>query len=225
MVPDLAAWPRGKQLVLYSRRQVAGRALSRDLEGARITVGANYSLITAQGGYIYHKPSDLKDFFWQKWISWDENTKEPNNVGVSLETDRPVKIIAMNATNDFTTGNPSGGGCVAALTYACMLEWVCPVSWYPVAKSPFSMEGCAKGIDAMGGFPDFVENDTHWEKMLGYAAAVADHGAPLFRALINSGADRLGKLSPFLGRVAKSAGNAAITAAQKYNRGQKRGTE
>ena len=69
----------------------------------------------------------------------------------------------------------------------------------------------------MRGFPDFTENDAHWEKFLGYAAQLAGKNAPFLRAMLNSGTDRLSRISPFLGGVANSAGNiVALDAASRY---------
>lgn len=159
-----------------------------------------------KGGYMWHKSADDTFYFWQRWVNWDENTRAPSDLGVNLETTRPVNIMAMNATNDFTDGNPNGGGCIGAATWSCMIEWMCPISIYPQEYSPFTTEACQKGIDAAGKFPSFVENDAHWDKFLAYSAQVADHGAPLWKALIQSGEDRLARWNP---KVAKAAGDVA----------------
>lgn len=80
-----------------------------------------------KGGYIYAKPNGLKDYDWQYWTTYDIETEQAVDVAVPIDSDRTVKVMALNATNDFTDGNPSGGGCVAAITYAAMLEWVTQV--------------------------------------------------------------------------------------------------
>lgn len=180
-----------------------------------------------KGGYIYHKPIDVSFTIWQKWTEWDIRTKAPSNLGVKIDTVRPVKVMAVIATNDFTPGNPNGGGCVGAITYACMMEWICPVSYYPKRLSPYTREACAIALDAIGHFPDFVENDAHWDKMMGYIGhtisqgipALANHGAPFFRALIDKGSRKVGEWSPVLGRILGAAGNAALTAAQRSGGG------
>lgn len=110
----------------------------------------------------------------------------------------------------------------ARRTWSCFIDAAPQVDWFPAVQSDYTREGCWKGIDAMRGFPDFTENDAHWEKFLGYAAQLAGQNAPFLRALVNSGADRLSRISPFLGRAAGAAGNAVISVAQRYGRGRKR---
>lgn len=173
---------------------------------------------------MWHKASDDTFYFWQKWVTWNETTRTPDDCFVSLETTRPVNIIAMNATNDppGTEGNPNGGGCICAATWAIMLEWFCPVSCYPSTLSPYTTQSCIIGIDAAGKFPSFVENDSHWDKFLAYSSAVANHGAPLWRALIGKGGDYLGKkFGSGVGKAFTKAGNNAVNALGARSRKRK----
>lgn len=158
---------------------------------------------------MWHKSADETNYFWQKWMSWDETTRQPSDMGVNLETTRPVNIMAMNAANDFTAGNPNGGGCIAAATWALHMEWISPISSWPARVSEYTTPACQMGIDAAGKFPSFVENDAHWDKFLAYSAQVADHGMPLWSALIKSGANKLGQLTN------QRIGNAVGALAQK----------
>lgn len=168
---------------------------------------------------MWHKPADDTFYFWQRWVNWDESTRLPSDLGVNLATTRPVNIIAMNATNDFTAGNPNGGGCVAAATWGCHLEWLSPVSIVEQRVSEYTTQACMIGVDAVGKFPSFVENDAHWDKFLAYSSAIADHGMPMWSALIRTGANALGKLTNK--RIGAAAGNLAmkgVRALAKRNR-------
>lgn len=187
-------WQHGLQLgtALYDRVATANGALVHEIW---------------KGGYMWHKPADDTFYFWQRWVNWDEQTRQPSDLGVNLETTRPVNIIAMTATNDFTTGNPNGGGCVAAATWGILFEWLCPVSIYTQEVSEYTTAACQIGIDAVGKFPSFTDNDSHWDKFLAYSAQVADHGMPLWNALIRTGEGKLAKLTN--PKIAGAVGNLA----------------
>lgn len=159
----------------------------------------------------------LSDFVWQNWVTWDESIKAAVDVKVPLTTDRPVKFIVCYAANDFSTGNTNGGGANAYLTLACMLEWVPPVQFYPVEPSPYTRESIEHAKDVLGKMPDFTENDTHWEQMLDLAASGVKFGAPVLRALIDSGTNRFEKyLGPRLSGALRKVANKGIDAAIGY---------
>lgn len=168
------------------------------------------------GGYIYHKATQATDFAWRDTMSWDPNLKQPDDVYVPIETNRPVKIIACTAANDNTTGNPTGGGAACYITVATMLEYVPPVSIVETRMSEWSREACAAGADALGYFPDFTSNDKHWSEFATEAFRLA--GAPILHAAINSGSKWLASKFPKAETPIKyiaSAGHGAVDAITK----------
>ncbi len=107
---------------------------------------------------------------------------------------------------------------MCAATWAVMLEWFCPVSCYPSTLSPYTTEACIIGIDAAGKFPSFVDNDSHWDKFLAYSSAIANHGAPLWNALIKTGGDKIGGS---LGKAFTQAGQRGVAALAARSRGKR----
>lgn len=169
------------------------------------------------GGYIFTRSAGvLSDLQWSPWVTWDGESKTAVDVKVPLTTDRPVRFMACYAANEFAT-SANGGGANCYLTLACMIEWVPPVSWFPVERSPYTRDSIGHAKDIIGRFPDFTENDTHWEQFLDIAANTAKFGAPVLRALVDSGTERFKKyLGPKLAGGLRTVGQKAISAAVGY---------
>lgn len=222
-------------MLQYVNGQIAGATAWDDyswyeywqfgLQGGRVffdTVAQVPGAITLDlldGGYIYHKPTQITDFNYHPFASWDAEWKVPDDMWVPLETGRPVKMIACTAANDNTSGNPTGGGASCFLTVATMIEWIPPVGCYARQKSLYSREACADGIDMAGNFPDFTDNDSHWEQFVDFAARAANLTAPVLRAAIEAGTTKLANINPKLAGIAKglnTVGQRAVSAAQSY---------
>jgi hypothetical protein len=212
-------------MLQYINGQIAGATawagnswynyLQNGLQGFRVffdsIAGAPGAIVLdlMSGGYIYHKPTEITDFNWKPWVTWDAKLKKVIDQSVPLATDRPVKMIAMTAANDNTTGNPTGGGASCFITVATMLEWIPNAKSYPKMKSMYTRENCADGIDIMGDMPDFTANDAHWDQFLNIASKVAKWGAPVWHAALNSGVNKLSEMFPKLAGVFKAGGGLA----------------
>lgn len=192
------AWDSYSWYEYYSMGAAGGRTF---FDNVAAIPGA-ITLDLLDGGYIYHKPTEITDFSWKPWVSWDARFKLVDDVYVPIDTGRPVKIIACTANNDNTAGNPTGGGASCFLTVATMCEWIPPVVCYPKQRSNFDRDSCADGIDFMGVFPDFTDNTYHWSDFVTHAAAITPYAAPVLRAAIDAGTNKLASWNPKLGGIA-----------------------
>jgi hypothetical protein len=129
----------------------------------------------------------------------------------------------MTCLNDNTSGNPSGGGAATFAVLATNLEWIPLVRWYPKTKSEYSTEACAKGIELMGDFPDFMGNAVHWADVANAASKIAKWGVPIWRAAIDVGGTAIEKHNPALAAGFRKIAGAVVDRIDASNpRGRKR---